>query len=61
MSARDHHRVADPRRDLLLAARAYVGLAGLERVDLAHIHLGGIGGVGVHPSILVEGRRRSVS
>ena len=35
-----HHQMAEPGRDLLLAARAHVGLAGLERVDLADVDLG---------------------
>jgi hypothetical protein len=47
-SARDHHQMADSRRDLLLAPRADVGLAGLERVDTADFHLGRVGRLRIH-------------
>jgi hypothetical protein len=56
--ARDDHQMAESGRDLLLAAGAHIGLAGLERMDPAHLHLGGVDGVRVHRSIFADQLRR---
>lgn len=51
---RNHDQVADPGRDLVLASRAQVRLAGLERLDAADLDLAEVGidqrGISAHSS-----------
>jgi hypothetical protein len=59
--ARDDYQVTEADRNLLLAARAHIRLAGLERMDPAHVHFGGVSRAGVHHPILAQAVKETVT